>query len=91
MKRYKIYYDGFDKPFCQIDSVSGKIVDAEGKPLPPFPDYVFSQWERGGGRIEERDYLLGQEPPVKKEKSDDSPPPGLDEFEYIDWCIAHDR
>ena len=91
MKRYKIYYDGFDKLFCQMDVESGEVFDASGKTMQKFPNYVYEQWVRGGGRIEERDYMIGQEPQRKAADDDDSPPPGLDEFEYTDWCITHGR
>lgn len=30
MKRYQIYYDGYNKPFCQMDTVSGEAFDADG-------------------------------------------------------------
>ena len=66
MKRYKIYYDGFDKLFCQMDVESGEVFDASGKTMQKFPDYVYEQWVRGGGRIEERNYMIGQEPQRKK-------------------------
>lgn len=87
MKRYQIYYDGYDKPFCQIDTVSGDIFDPDGKSMKRAPDYVYEQWVHGGGRIEEQDHMLGYKPPVKNSGS--TPPPWLDEFEYIDWCMTH--
>ena len=93
MKRYQIYYDGYDKPFCQMDTVSGETFDADGQPMKRFPDFVYKQWEQGGGRIEERDHMLGYEPPAKENDDDgysgSTPPPWLDEFEYIDWCMTH--
>ena len=91
MKRYQIYYDGYDKPFCQMDTASGDVFDADGRPMKRFPDFVYEQWEQGGGRIEEQDYMLGQEPRMEEddEYSGSTPPPWLDEFEYIDWCMTH--
>ena len=61
MKRYQIYYDGYDKPFCQMDTVSGETFDADGQLMKRFPDFVYEQWERGAGRIEE-DCVFESEP-----------------------------
>lgn len=102
MKRYRIFYDGYDRPFCQMDSETGEIFDVDGMPTERLPDFVYEEWEQGGGRIEERDRMLGQKPtesaPTAQsasayEDDDDyrgsTPPPWLDEFEYIDWLMTH--
>ena len=98
MVRYLNYYDGYGRFFCRMDAESGEVFDEDGTPLPRLPDFVYEEWERGGGRIKE-DCVFESEPTevpipsVDDENDDDdwgsTPPPWLDEFEYIDWVMTH--
>ena len=98
MKRTLTYYDGYGRLFCRMDPESGEVFDENGTPLSRLPDFVYEEWERGGGRIEE-DCVFEPEPPAVQESCDEdddddddwgsTPPPWLDEFEYIDWIMSH--
>ena len=99
MVRYLNYYDGYGRFFCRMDAESGEVFDEDGTPLPRLPDFVYEEWERGGGRIKE-EWMGEPELPAVQESYDDddedddddwgsTPPPWLDEFEYIDWVMTH--
>ena len=99
MKRILTYYDGYGRFFCRMDAETGEVFDEDGTPLKRLPDFVYEEWERGGGRIEE-ELTPESEPTAEQYRYDDddddddddwgsTPPPWLDEFEYIDWLMSH--
>lgn len=88
MERYLHYFDRNGGLIYQKDRKTGEFFDYSGKLIAEPEADILSRWENEGGKILECCMMNGR---AEKRKcdDDDTPPPWLDEFEYIDWCMTH--